>query len=206
LLEAAPDDVVLDVERGAFHVAGTPAITRTWADLAAADSGLAGDATYESSGGTYPFGAHVAVVEVDTDTGRVRLVRMIGVDDAGRLINPTVAQGQVHGGMGQGIAQALFEEMSYDADGNPLTTSLAEYLVPSAAEVPVIEAVLVESVSPINALGAKGIGEIGMVGAPGAVQNAVVDALSHLGVKHVDMPCTAERVWRAIQGAALVDA
>ena len=100
----------------------------------------------------------------------------------------------------QGIAQALLEEMSYDTDGNPLTTSLAEYLVPSAAEVPAIEAVLVESVSPINALGAKGIGEIGMVGAPGAVQNAVVDALSHFGVRHIDMPCPPEKVWRAING------
>jgi carbon-monoxide dehydrogenase large subunit len=201
LLEAAPDDVVLDVERGAFHVAGTPAITRTWADLAAADSGLAGDATYESSGGTYPFGAHVAVVEVDTDTGRVRLVRMIGVDDAGRLINPTVAQGQVHGGMGQGIAQALFEEMVYDEDGNPLTATFADYAFPSAAELPSLEANSMETPTPANELGAKGIGESGTIGSTPAVQNAVADALAHLGVRHVAMPATPERVWRAIQDA-----
>jgi carbon-monoxide dehydrogenase large subunit len=201
LLEAAPDDVVLDVERGAFHVAGTPAISRTWADLGSADTGLAGDATYESSGGTYPFGAHVAVVEVDTDTGRVRLLRMVGVDDAGRLINPTVAQGQVHGGMGQGIAQALFEEMVYDEDGNPLTATFADYAFPSAAELPSLEANAMETPTPANELGAKGIGESGTIGSTPAVQNAVVDALAHLGVRHVAMPATPERVWRAIQEA-----
>jgi len=202
LLEAAEDDIVL-VPSAGFGVRGVPASIVSLARLAAmagAEAELEASCLYEQAEPTHPAAAHLSVVEVDAETGRVSVLRHVAVTDAGRIVDPPAARGQVEGAVVQGIAQALLEEMSYDTDGNPLTTSLAEYLVPSAAEVPAIEAVLVESVSPINALGAKGIGEIGMVGAPGAVQNAVVDALSHLGVRHIDMPCTPEKVWRAING------
>jgi carbon-monoxide dehydrogenase large subunit len=206
-LEAAPDDIVLDTATGRFHVAGTPAISRTWAELAGADPGgepLSAMAIFEPTdgGGTYPFGAHIAVVEVDTETGYVRLARMIGVDDAGHIINPLLAEGQVHGGMAQGIGQALFEEMVYDADGNPLTTTFAEYAFASAAELPSFETIEMETPTFKNPLGAKGIGESGTIGSAPAVQNAVVDALAHLGVRHVPMPATPERVWRAIREAS----
>jgi carbon-monoxide dehydrogenase large subunit len=150
---------------------------------------------------TYPFGAHVALVEVDLETGDVRLLRHIAVDDCGRILNPLLVEGQVHGGLAQGIAQALFEEFVYDADGTPLTATLADYLVPSAAELPTYETAHTETPTPVNPLGAKGIGESGTIGSTPAVQNAVVDAVAHLGVRHIDMPCTPERVWRAIRAA-----
>lgn len=204
VFEADPADVVL--ADGVFHVAGTPALTRTWAELAVAaaeldGTPLAADGEFSQEGGTYPSGAHLAVVEVDTETGRVRLVRVVAVDDAGRILNPMIADGQVHGGIAQGAAQALLEEVVYDADGNPLTANFADYGVISAAELPSFETVHLESPTPRNELGFKGIGESGTIGAAPAVQNAVVDALAHLGVRHVDMPCTAERVWRAVQDA-----
>jgi aerobic carbon-monoxide dehydrogenase large subunit len=206
LLEANPDDVVLDTAGGRFHVAGTPAIGKDWAELAQAASadggaGLSVEHVFHSTGATFPSGAHVAVVEVDTETGKVTLERLIAVDDAGRILNPLLAEGQVHGGVAQGVAQALLEEMVYDADGNPVTANLADYAFVSATELPTFELVHLETPTPLNELGAKGIGESGTIGATPAVQNAVVDALAHLGVKHIDMPCTAERVWRAIQDA-----
>jgi carbon-monoxide dehydrogenase large subunit len=142
----------------------------------------------------------VAVVEIDSDTGKVELRRMIACDDAGVILNPLLVDGQVHGGLAQGISQALFEEVRYDEDGNPLSTTLLDYLVPSAAEFPQFERVELETPSPINPLGAKGIGESGTIGSTPAVQNAVVDAVSHLGIRHIDMPLTPERVWRAING------
>jgi carbon-monoxide dehydrogenase large subunit len=142
----------------------------------------------------------VAVVEIDSDTGKVELRRMIACDDAGVILNPLLVDGQVHGGLAQGISQALFEEVRYDEDGNPLSTTLLDYLMPSAAEFPQFERVELETPSPINPLGAKGIGESGTIGSTPAVQNAVVDAVSHLGIRHIDMPLTPERVWRAING------
>jgi aerobic carbon-monoxide dehydrogenase large subunit len=148
---------------------------------------------------TFPSGAHVAVVEVDLDTGMVTLKRMIAVDDAGRIINPLLAEGQVHGGLAQGIAQALFEEFVYDELGNPLTSNLADYTMVSSAELPSFELGHLETASPTNELGVKGIGESGTVGAAPAVQNAVINALAHLGVTHIDMPLTPERVWKATQ-------
>jgi carbon-monoxide dehydrogenase large subunit len=206
LLEANPDDVVLDKVGGRFHVAGTPTIGRTWGELAAeAQSGEAGglraELIFQASQPTFPFGAHLAVVEVDMETGRVELQRFVAVDDAGRILNPLLAEGQIHGGLAQGAAQALLEEVRYDEDGNPLTTNLADYAFISATELPSFETVSMETPTPVNPLGAKGIGESGSIGSTPAVQNAVVDALSHLGVRHVDMPATPERVWRAIREA-----
>jgi aerobic carbon-monoxide dehydrogenase large subunit len=201
VLEANPDDIVL-FEDGRFGVAGTPARSLGWDELAGDDrEPLRAQARHPQSAQTYPFGAHVAVVEVDTETGAVHLLRMVAVDDCGRVLNPLLAEGQVHGGLAQGIAQALFEEFSYDADGTPLTATLADYLVPSAAELPSYETAHTETPTPLNPLGAKGIGESGTIGSTPAVQNAVVDAVAHLGVRHIDMPCTPERVWRAIQAA-----
>ncbi len=203
LLEANPNDIELDKERGVFTVTGTPSVTTSWAELAAATGGegLSSDVDFAAPGATFPFGAHLAVVEVDTETGGVRLVRIVAVDDAGRLLNPLIAEGQVHGGLAQGVAQALFEEMIYDPQGNPLTATLADYAFPSAAELPSFETHPMETPTPLNPLGAKGIGESGTIGSTPAVQNAVVDALSHLGVRHVDMPTTPLRVWSAIQAA-----
>ncbi|HUP85170.1 MAG TPA: xanthine dehydrogenase family protein molybdopterin-binding subunit [Acidimicrobiales bacterium] len=206
LLEANPDDVVLDRTAGRFHVTGTPAVAKDWSDLATAASadggaGLVVEHVFNSTGATFPSGSHVAVVEVDTDTGKVELVRMVAVDDAGRILNPLIAEGQVHGGLAQGAAQALLEEMAYDPDGNPMTGNFADYGFVSADVLPTFEIVHLETPTPLNELGAKGIGESGTIGATPAVQNAVIDALAHLGVRHIDMPCTAEKVWRAIQEA-----
>jgi aerobic carbon-monoxide dehydrogenase large subunit len=202
LLEADPADIVLDTAAGRFHVAGTPSISRGWAELAAAavDQGdpLAGEGDFSQAGGTFPSGAHLAVVEVDIETGKVTLVRMVAADDAGTILNPMLAEGQVHGGLAQGAAQALMEEVVYDAEGNPLTSNLADYAFISAAELPSFETIHVETPTPKNDLGAKGIGESGTIGSTPAVHNAVVDALAHLGVRHVPMPATPERVWRAI--------
>ena len=204
LLEANEADVVLDKGRGVFHVAGTPAVSKTWADLAVAEKGNGGlkhDDVIGVPGATFPFGAHVAVVEVDTETGRVKHLRQVACDDAGKVLNPMLLDGQIHGGVAQGVAQALLEEFLYDADGNPTTSNLADYGFISAVELPSVEVVHMETPTPINAIGAKGIGESGTIGSTPAIQSAVVDAVSHLGVKHIEMPCTAERVWRAINSA-----
>ena len=204
-LEAAESDIVLDRDAGAFHVAGTPAVSKTWGELAAlaASDGdpLLIETRFEAGSPTFPFGAHVAVVEVDVETGQVRHVRHVACDDAGRVINPLILEGQIHGGVAQGAAQALLEEVRYDADGNPVTSNLADYGMITAAELPSFEIVHMETPTPVNPLGAKGIGESGTIGSTPAVQSAVVDAVSHLGVRHIDMPATAERVWQAIQAA-----
>jgi aerobic carbon-monoxide dehydrogenase large subunit len=205
LLEADEADIVLDKENGAFHVAGTPAVSKTWADLsiAAKDQGdeMAIQTTFVAETATFPFGAHVAVVEVDTGTGQVKHLRQIACDDAGRVINPMLLDGQIHGGIAQGTAQALLEEVRYDEDGNPITSNLAEYGMISAAELPSFEVVHMETPTFANPLGVKGIGESGTIGSTPAVQSAVCDALKHLGVRHIDMPATAEKVWKAIQTA-----
>ena len=150
---------------------------------------------------TFPFGAHIAVVEVDVETGRVELKRLVAVDDAGTLINPLIAEGQVHGGVATGVAQALYEDFVYDDDGNPLTSTFVGYGFPSAADLPSWEAVEMETPTPTNALGVKGIGESGTIGSTPAVLNAVLDALAPYGVRHVDLPCNGENVWRALQEA-----
>ena len=204
-LEANPDDVVLDKATGRFTIAGSPTIGRSWSELAA-DATAAGDALqvitdFQASNPTFPFGAHIAVVDVDTDIGKVVLRRLIAVDDAGRILNPLLADGQRHGGIAQGAAQALLEEVRYDDDGNPITSNLADYAAISATELPSFELVAMETPTTINPLGAKGIGESGTIGSTPAVQSAVVDALAHLGVRHIDLPLSPERVWQAIQAA-----
>jgi carbon-monoxide dehydrogenase large subunit len=207
-LEASPDDIVVTGD-GRVGVAGSPASALSWAELAvlarATGDPLEVVFDFEQAGATFPFGSHVAVVEVDMETGLVRPVRHVAVDDCGRILNPLIVTGQQHGGIAQGVAQALWEQFVYDADGNPLTTTLADYTMPSAAELPSFESSNTETPTPLNPLGAKGIGESGTIGSTPAVHNAVVDALSHLGVRHVDMPCTPERVWRAIRDATAGD-
>ena len=202
LLEADEIDIVLDTDNGTFHVAGTPAVSTDWAAVAATagDDGIIEATTFKAPGATYPFGAHVAVVEVDADTGKVTHLRHIACDDAGTILNPMLLTGQVHGGIAQGTAQALYEEVCYDADGNPITSNLAEYAMITTDLMPDIERVPMETATWVNELGAKGIGESGTIGSTPAVHSAVIDALSHLGVHHIDMPCTPERVWRAIAG------
>ena len=201
-LEADPSDVVLDPVAGRFHVAGAPALTVTWAEVVVAAGGtLRESLTHKTTAPTYPFGAHVAVVDVDTETGKVELRRIITCDDAGRMLNPLLVEGQRHGGIAQGVAQALCEEMLYDEDGNPQTTNFADYTVISAAELPPYELVPMETATPVNPLGAKGVGESGTIGATPAVHSAVIDALAHLGVRHVEMPTTPQRVWDAIRAA-----
>ncbi|MGH1488229.1 MAG: xanthine dehydrogenase family protein molybdopterin-binding subunit [Acidimicrobiales bacterium] len=203
LLEANPNDIVLDTETGSFGVIGTPALSKTWADLAEAATAkpeidLSSEIDFNPGGATFPFGAHVSVVEVDMETGQVTIDRHIACDDAGTIINALLVDGQVHGGLAQGIAQALIEEFMYDADGNPVTSNFMDYGIISATELPSFERVPQETSTPLNPLGAKGVGESGTIGSTPAVQNAVVDALSHLGVTHVEMPATPERVWSAI--------
>jgi carbon-monoxide dehydrogenase large subunit len=228
LLEANVEDVVVH-ESGKLGVAGVPATALSWGELATKadelsrapdawkggqwdwlktgvegpwDGKLAAEIDFNQGDATFPFGAHIAVVEVDTETGRVELLRHIAVDDCGRVLNPLLVRGQQHGGIAQGVAQALYEGVVYDDDGNPLTANLMDYAMPSAAELPSFEASNTETPTPLNPLGAKGIGESGTIGSTPAVQNAVVDALAHLGIRHLDMPLTSERVWRAIRDAA----
>jgi len=154
---------------------------------------------FSAPGPTFPFGAHVAVAEVDTETGKVVLRRMITVDDAGTVVSPLLAEGQRHGGIAQGAAQAFLEEVIYDSDGNPLTSTFADYAVLSATEVPSFELAEMATPTSYNPLGAKGIGEAGTIGATPAVQNAIIDAVAHLGVQHIDLPATPERVWQALR-------
>jgi carbon-monoxide dehydrogenase large subunit len=203
MLEADVADVVLDNAEGIFHVAGVPSKSLTWSDIATeSPEPLSAEADFKADASTFPFGAHVAVVEVDTETGKVVVKRFVGCDDAGRVINPLIFEGQIHGGIAAGIGQALVEEVRFDDDANPITTNFADYCILSAAELPSFELVESETPTPLNPLGAKGIGESGTIGATPAVQNAVVDALSHLGVRHIDMPLTPENVWRAIRAEA----
>jgi carbon-monoxide dehydrogenase large subunit len=208
LLEADVADIELDKDNAAFHVAGTPAVAKSWADLAQAakgepdlPEGLAHASFFQAGGATFPFGAHVAVVEVDTETGEVKLIKHVACDDAGRVLNPMLLEGQIHGGIAQGAAQALLEEVRYDTDGNPITSNLADYAFITAMELPSVEVVHMETPTFMNPIGAKGIGESGTIGSTPAVQSAVIDAVSHLGVRHIDMPCTPERIWKAVAEA-----
>ncbi|HEY1317564.1 MAG TPA: xanthine dehydrogenase family protein molybdopterin-binding subunit [Gaiella sp.] len=205
-LEASAADVVLDAESGSFHVADAPTPALSWPELAskASADGRLGElkAAHEfQAAPTFPFGCHLAVVEVDTETAKVELVRHVAVDDAGTLVNPLVADGQVHGGIAFGVGQALFEEVLYQEDGYPLTGTFVGYGFPSAAELPSYERVEMVTPTPNNPIGVKGIGESGTVGSTPAVLNAVIDALAPHGVRHVDLPCNGENVWKALQEA-----
>ena len=202
LLEADPDDVVLDTDRGLFHVVGTPARSLGWVDLAGHGE-LSVDHHFRPEGGagSFSFGACVAAVEVDTATGEVHLRRLLSVDDAGVILQPVLAHGQVHGGLALAVGAALYEEMHYDDDGIPLTVGLADYALPSAAEMPFFESHETVTPSPLNPLGAKGLGESGTVVATPAIHSAVLDALAPFGVEHLDLPLTPEKIWRALRAS-----
>ena len=208
-LEVAEDD--LEYDGGTFRVKGTDRTMTVKESAFAAwhahdlpdglEPALEETAVYDPSQFSWPSGTHIAVVEVDTETGAADLVRYVAVDDVGNVINPQIVDGQVHGGIAQGVAQALWEEAVYDEGGNLLTGSLVNYLVPSAAELPTFEVDRTITVSPNHPLGAKGVGETGTIASTPAVVNAVLDALAPLGVTDIDMPATPERVWRAIEEA-----
>ncbi len=206
LLEASVDDVTL--EGGQFHVVGSPDIGVGWQEVAkAAYSGdlpgemsgeLSADEDFTPPGMTYPFGTHLSVVELDPDTGEVKIVRYLTMDDCGPAINPLLIEGQVHGGIAQGIGQALLEHARYDENGQLLSGSFMDYTMPRADNFPMYETNRTETPTPLNPLGVKGIGEAATIGSTPCIANAVIDALSHLGVRHIDMPLTAEKLWRAI--------
>ncbi|HEY3196188.1 MAG TPA: molybdopterin cofactor-binding domain-containing protein [Candidatus Dormibacteraeota bacterium] len=209
VLEAAEDDIVFD--QGKFHVKGAPEKSKAMGEVAFAaygqlpsgmEQGLEAVAYYEPPNFVWPFGAHVCVVEVDTDTGNVELKKYVAVDDCGNIINPMIVDGQLHGGIVQSIGQALYEEMVYDDESGQLrSATFLDYAMPTANEVPDIELDRTITPSPTNELGVKGIGEAGTIAATAAIINAVVDALSPFGIKHVDMPATPDRLWKQIQGA-----
>ena len=199
-LEVDPADLVVDLGVAGLAVRGTPGAGISFAELAS-DEQLLVRTTFSADAATFPFGAHVVVVEVDVESGKAEVVRVVAVDDAGTILNPLLADGQRHGGLAQGVAQALLEEVLYDEDGNPQTSTLADYPFISATELPSFELVEMATPTPMNPLGAKGIGEAGTIGSTPAVQNAVIDAVAHLGVRHIDMPTTPMRVFRAIQQA-----
>jgi aerobic carbon-monoxide dehydrogenase large subunit len=209
-LEVAEED--LEFSGGKFAVKGAPDRAKSIAEVAfsawtahnlpdGTEPGLEATYVFDPPNFTYPSGSHICVVEVDTETGQTEIVRYVAVDDCGTIINPTIVEGQVHGGVAQGISEALYEEAVYDENGVLLTSSLANYRVPSAAELPSLTLSSTVTRSSTNPLGVKGIGEAGTIAAPPAVINAVIDALQPLGITHIDMPATPERVWRAIQSA-----
>ena len=209
LLEAAVADVTLT--DGRFHVVGTPAVSVGWQEVAAASYASGADPANELKSGedfasadqNYPFGAHLAVVEIDPATGAITIARYITMDDCGKVINPLLVEGQVHGGIAQGVGQALLENAVYDENGTLLSGSLMDYNLPRADNFPLFETNRTETPSPLNPLGVKGIGEAATIGSTPTIVNAVVDALSHLGVRHLDMPLTAEKIWRTIHHAAV---
>ena len=210
LLEAAVEDI--DYADGRFFVKGSPGKFKTIQDVAlmanvawnypkGLEPGLEAAAFFDPPNFVYPFGAHIAVVRVDTETGEVRLERYVAVDDCGRVINPMIVEGQIHGGIVQGIGQALWEGAVYDENAQLVTGSMMDYAIPKAADFPLFELAMTETPTNVNPLGVKGIGETGTIASTPAVYNAVMDALSPFGVGKLDMPLTPERVWRAIQSA-----
>jgi carbon-monoxide dehydrogenase large subunit len=207
IFEAAEEDVVFD--QGQFYVKGSPDKRKALGEIAFAsfgaglpegmEHGLEAVAYYDPSNFVWPFGTHIAIVEVDSETGAVDLQRYIAVDDCGNIINPMIVDGQIHGGIAQGIAQALFEEVVYDDEtGQMKTGTLTDYLVPTANEFPKFELGRTITPSPTNELGVKGIGEAGTIASSGAIINAICDALAPFGIKHVDMPASPDRIWKQI--------
>jgi carbon-monoxide dehydrogenase large subunit len=211
LLECSPDD--LEFADGAFRVRGTPDAAKTVGECAFAvftahdlpegvEPSIDSDATFDPVNLSFPHGTHLCAVEVDTATGHVGISRYVCVDDVGRVVNPLIVEGQVHGGVAQGIAQALYEGAVYDADGNLLTGSFVDYTLPCAADLPEFVTDRTETPATSNPLGVKGVGEAGTIASTPAVVNAIVDALRPYGVREVPMPCTPERVWRALSSAS----
>jgi carbon-monoxide dehydrogenase large subunit len=210
LLEAAEADVVF--ESGRFFVQGSPERAKTFQEVTlqaylawnlppGLEPGLEASAFYDPPNFTYPFGTHLCAVEVDANTGKVTVLRYVAVDDCGKAINPLIVDGQVHGGITQGLAQALYETAVYDESGQLLTGSMTDYAVPKASQLPIFETARTETPSPHNPLGVKGVGETGTIAATAAVVNAVLNALQPLGIRHLDMPLTPARIWRAMQEA-----
>src|SRR3954466_4889074 len=211
MLETAPAD--LEWEKGRFFVTGDPSAAKTIQEIAlgahgtvalpeGVDGNLDGEVTYDPPNLTFPFGAYICVVDVDKGTGKVKVRRFVAVDDCGTRINPMIVEGQIHGGLADGVGMALMEFIGFDEQGNCLGGSFMDYLIPTSMEGPDWETGFTVTPSPHHPIGAKGIGESATVGSPPAVVNAVVDALAPLGVRHVDMPCTPARVWEAMQGRA----
>ena len=209
MMEASENDI--EFVGGRFQVRGDPEQGRTIQEVALAtfaahnlpdghEPSLDSDATYDPENFSFPHGTHLCAVEVDTETGMVKIRSYVAVDDIGKVVNPLIVDGQVHGGLAQGIAQALYEEAVYDDAGNLLTTTLADYLVPSAADLPSYVTDRTESPAA-NRLGVKGVGEAGTIASTPAVVNAVVDALRPFGVRDVTMPCSPEHVWRTLEEA-----
>ncbi|MCC6791952.1 MAG: molybdopterin-dependent oxidoreductase [Thermomicrobiales bacterium] len=208
MLEAAPEDVVF--ENGKAYVKGMPASMKTIQEIALAahvaydlpegfEPFLDETTYYDPPNCTFPFGTHICVVEVDKESGEVSLLRYVAVDDVGNVVNPLIVDGQIHGGIAQGLAQALFEGAAYNDDGQLLTGTMSDYAIPKASMVPFYELDRTVTPSPVNPMGVKGAGEAGTIASTPAVANAVIDAVSHLGVKHIDMPLTPEKLWRAVQ-------
>ncbi len=209
LLEAHEADLVF--EDGAISVKGSPGSAKSFGEVAAyayrpvplpegLEPGLSDEAFFEPANNTYPFGCHISMLEIDRDTGEPKLLKLVAVDDAGHLINPLIVEGQIHGGLAQGIGQAMIEEVVYGEDGQPLTGSLMDYAIPRAADFPRFELDNTVTPTPVNPLGAKGVGEAGTLGSTPSVVSAAVDALSGFGVKHVDMMLRPEKLWRIIHG------
>jgi carbon-monoxide dehydrogenase large subunit len=205
-LEASVEDIVF--EGGRFHVKGAPDRGMTiqevslqaylaWNLPEGFEPSLEANAFYDPSNFVYPFGTHICVVEVDAETGQTKILRFIAVDDCGKVINPLIVDGQVHGGIAQGVAQALWEFAAYDEGGNLLTGSMADYAVPKAGWFPTLETDRTETPTPVNPLGVKGVGETGTIASTPAVVNAVMDALAPFGVRHIDMPLLPEKLWAA---------
>jgi len=210
MLEVSPDD--LEWSEGRWAVRGDPDQGKSIGEIAFAafaahalpdgvEPSLDSDATYDPDNFSFPHGTHLCAAEVDTETGQVRIRSYVAVDDVGVVVNPLIVEGQVHGGIAQGVAQALYEEAAYDSSGNLVTASLADYLIPSAADLPSFTTARTTTPSTLNPLGVKGVGEAGTIASTPAVVNAIVDALRPFGVSDVPMPCTPERVWRAINDA-----
>jgi len=206
LLEANEED--LEWEPGRFFVRGTPAKGKTIQEIAfaaytnhppAMEAGLEAVSYYDPPNLTYPFGSYICVVDIDKGTGEVKIRRFVAVDDCGNIINPMIVEGQIHGGLTMGLAPALYEEINYDEEGNIQGGSFMDYLLPTAVETPKWETAKTCTPSPHHPLGAKGVGESATVGAPAAIVNAVVDALWHLGVRHIDLPLTPAKVWKCLR-------
>jgi len=209
LLEAHEDDLVF--ENGRVSVAGAPASGKSFAEVASfayvpvplppgLEPGLSEEAFFEPTNATYPFGCHISMLEIDRETGEPKLLKLVAVDDAGHLVNPLIVEGQIHGGLAQGIGQAMIEEVVYNEDGQLVTGSFMDYAMPRATDFPLFELSNTVTPTPVNPLGAKGVGEAGTLGSTPCIVSAAVDALSPFGVKHIDMMLRPEKLWRVIQG------